>query len=72
MMGHEPGLAARPPVRNNLEVGERNTLPFGFSAADRQSPYEARGAARSFLEQRRRNGESFLIAQQTLLQASAN
>lgn len=42
MMLHDPGLAASPPVRNNLEVGERNiSLPFRFSVLDRQSLYKA-------------------------------
>jgi hypothetical protein len=29
-MSHDPGLAARPPARNNLEVGEISTLLFAF------------------------------------------
>ena len=31
MMQHGPGLAASPPVRNNLEMGRRGILFLGFS-----------------------------------------
>jgi hypothetical protein len=35
MMGHDPGLAARPPARNNLEVGGDWYSPFRVSAVDK-------------------------------------
>jgi hypothetical protein len=41
MMQHGPGLAASPPVRNNLEVGGIGILSLRFSALDGQSLYEA-------------------------------
>jgi hypothetical protein len=41
MMQPGPGLAASPPVRNNLEVGRRGILLLTFSAVGGQSLYEA-------------------------------
>jgi len=65
MMQHGPGLAASPPVRNNLEVGRRGILFLRFSAVGGQSLYEA--AARVLLfEQRRSAGSHPLVKQQTL------
>jgi hypothetical protein len=41
-MGHDPGLAASPPARNNLEVGEVVILLFPFPL--RASPLRSDGA----------------------------
>jgi hypothetical protein len=43
---HNPGLAASPLARNNLEVGKK-LLSFSFSAADGQSLLRSSGAARA-------------------------
>jgi hypothetical protein len=70
MMHHGPGLAASPPVRNNLEVGRRGILFLRFSAVGGQSLYEA--AVRVLLfEQRRSAGIHPLVEQQTLPQTAA-
>jgi len=70
MMQHGPGLAASPPVRNNLEVGRRGILFLRFSAVGGQSLYEA--AVRVLLfEQRRSAGSHSLVEQQTLPQTTA-
>ena len=65
MMQHGPGLAASPPVRNNLEVGRRGILFLRFPAVGGQSLYEA--AVRVLLfEQKRSAGSHPLVEQQTL------
>ena len=70
MMQHGPGLAASPPVRNNLEVGRRGILFLRFSAVGGQSLYEA--AVRVLLfEQRRPLGSHSLVERQTLPQTTA-
>ena len=70
MMQRGPGLAASPPVRNNLEVARRGILFLRFSAVGGQSLYEA--AVRVLLfEQRRSAGSqlsSFLVYRKTDLQ----
>jgi hypothetical protein len=38
MMQHDPGLAASPQVRNNLEVGRREILFLRFSPVGGQAP----------------------------------
>src|ERR1700737_4236780 len=69
MMQHGPGLAASPPVRNNLEVGRRGIF-LRFSAVGGQTLSEA--AVRVLLfEQRRSAGSHPLVEQQTLPQTTA-
>src|ERR1700737_3528422 len=69
MMQHGPGLAASPPVRNNLEVGRRGIF-LRFSSVGGQSLYEAAVQVLLF-EQRRSVGTHPLVEQQTLPQTTA-
>jgi hypothetical protein len=69
MMQHGPGLAASPPVRNNLEVERRGILFLRFSAVGGQSLQEA--AVRVLLFERHSAGSHPLVEQQTLPHTTA-
>jgi hypothetical protein len=68
MMHHVPGLAASPLVRYILKW-EGRKLSFRCSFWT-DNPLQSSGAIPVLLEQRRPGGESSLVEQQTLLQAS--
>jgi hypothetical protein len=48
MMQHGPSLAASPPMRNNLEVGRRESFFLCFSAVGGQSFLRSSGAVPPF------------------------